>query len=209
MARASQELRDLSGHLLYELQMLFRLADRLRASTDGREALPWEVEMACIESFAIHARVLEDFLWGDPKPRFPDDAFASEFFEEGVWEELRQRVQRGAIDDLRTRAGHEIAHLSYKRTASAPDRTWPFDVIASVFGRAFRLFLERVPPENVVADFEARLRATWPEHLNFPVAVSFPPDGSPRSVATQMMSGETRSARFEDLLPPPDDSTKK
>lgn len=208
MAHTSQELRDLSEHLLYELQMLFRLADRLRASIDG-EQLPWEVEMACIESFAIHARVLEGFLWGDPKPRFPDDAFASEFFEEGVWEELRQRVQRDAIDNVGARAGHEIAHLSYKRTASTPDRTWPFDVIASVFGRAFRLFLENVPPENVIADFETRLRATWPEHLNYPVAVSFPPDGPPRSVATQMLSGATQPARFEDLLPPPDGPTKE
>jgi hypothetical protein len=200
--RTPEERRAFSEHLLYELQMLFRLADRLRISTDGKDALPWDVEMACIESFAIHARALEGFLWRDPNERFPDDAFASEYFDPGVWEELRRRVQRSAIDDVAPRAGHEVAHLSYKRLKeSAVDRAWPFDVIAGVFGRALRLFLENVPPDRVAADFEARLRSTWPDYLNQPVAVGFPSDQPPRAVATQMMSGSVEPARFEDLLP--------
>ena len=56
MQRTTDDLRTFSEHLLYELQMLFRLADRLRAHTDGKEQLSWEIEMACIESFAIHMR---------------------------------------------------------------------------------------------------------------------------------------------------------
>jgi hypothetical protein len=206
--RTPQELRDFSEHLLYELQLLFRIADRLRAFAARPGEAPWEVEMACIEAFAIHARGLEDFIWGDPKERFPDDAFASEYFAAGAWQELRERVQRSALDDVAARTGHEIAHLSHKRaTESTDERAWPFDVIAGVIGRAIRLFLEHVPRDNVVADFEARLRSTWPEYLNQPVAVSFPPDGAPWSVATKMMSGPGQSTRFEDLLPRPQPSS--
>ncbi len=202
MRPTTKELREFSEHLLYELQMLFRLADRLRARADGAERLPWEVEMACIESFAVHTRALEQFLWRDRKgERHPDDAFASDYFPPGQWAGLRERVQRSAIDGVSARAGHEIAHLSYKRTAIADDeRGWPFDVIAGVIGRALRLFLENVSPEVIAEDFESRLRGTWPEYLNFPVAISFPPDKNPRSVATAMQRGSVDPARFEDLL---------
>lgn len=159
--------------------------------------------MACIESFAIHMRALEQFVWGDSKgDRFPDDAFASDYFPAGEWAELRKRVQRSAIDGLTARTGHEVAHLSYKRSAiSSEERTWPFDVIAGVIGRAFRLFLENVSEDVVADDFESRLRSTWPEYLNYRVAISFPPDQPPRSVATSMMAGSITPARFEDLLP--------
>lgn len=200
--RTPEELRDFSGHLLYELQLLFRLADRLRAFAASPEDALWEVEMACIEAFAIHARALEEFVWGDPRQRFPDDAFASEYFAPGVWEEQRRRVQRSALDEVAVRTGREVAHLSHKRAGSSPvERSWPFDVIAGVIGRAFRLFLENVPGENVTPDFEARLRSTWPDYLNQPVAVGFPPDRTPWSIATRIMSGPGRPARFEGLLP--------
>jgi hypothetical protein len=182
--------------------MLFRLGDRLRAHTDGAEQLSWEVEMACIESFAIHMRALEQFVWGDRNgDRFPDDAFASDYFPAGEWTELRDRVERSAIDGLTARTGHEVAHLSYKRSAiSSEERAWPFDVIAGVIGRAFRLFLENVSQEVIADDFESRLRGTWPEYLNHRVAISFPPDQPPRSIATSMMTGSVTPTRFEDLL---------
>lgn len=203
MTRSDKELQKLSEHVLYETQMLFRLADRLRAHVDGQAPFAsWEVEMACIESFALHMRVLKEFLWGDSNPdRFPDDARAVDFFPSGEWEKLRERAQRSELDGLPERMGYEVAHLSYKRTQMPEAREWHFDLIASAIGRAFRLFLEHVPPNHVISNFEEQLRSTWPEHLNFPVAVSFPPDQHPRSVATTTFQGKGSPASFEDLLP--------
>jgi hypothetical protein len=205
--RGEHDLRSLSEHVLYEVQMMFRLADRLRAHVDGREELPWEVEMACIEAFAMHTRVLFEFLFHDPKSRFPDDGFASDFFAPGEWEQIRERVQRSALDGLWDRAGSEIAHISYKRTSLADEaRHWEFDVIAAVIGRAFRLFLENVSPAVVVDGFEQRMRATWPVYLNLPIAISFPPDKGARSVATTTLQdlSDVRQATFEELLTRPD-----
>jgi len=119
--------------------------------------------MACIDSFAIHARVLEAFLWDKRHKSHPDDALAIDFFEVGEWEAIRERVQRSALYDLRDRAGHEVAHLSYKRVNKPEEaRRWKFDVIAGVIGKAFRPFLEYVAPELLCDSFEDRLRATWP-----------------------------------------------
>jgi hypothetical protein len=143
--RHRDDLRSLSEHVLYEVQMLFVLANRLRAHVDGREKLPWAIEMACVESFGMHTRVLIEFLWDDPSPdrrkRFPDDGFAEDFLPPGKWAEVRPPMS-SKLEGLWSRAGREIAHLSYKR-ATAPEaaRHWEFDVIAGAIGRAFRVFL--------------------------------------------------------------------
>jgi len=52
----------MSDAVLYELQMLFETAHVLRGEVQGptRASLPWPQKMACIEAFAIHARVLDE-----------------------------------------------------------------------------------------------------------------------------------------------------
>ena len=117
MRRQPEELRAISEALLYELQMLFGTAQALRDDIQGtaEEAMSWPQRMACIESFAIHARTLDAFVWGKPVRRFPDDVLAVDFFDDGVWESVRTRIQRSALDDLRLRAGYEIAHLRTTR----------------------------------------------------------------------------------------------
>ena len=190
-------------------KMLFGTAQVLRDEVQGprRGSLRWPQKMACIEAFAIHARVLEAFLWDRPSKHHPDDALAIDFFEDGQWEAIRELIQRSALDELRQRAGQEIAHLSYKRVNKTEDaRRWKFDVIAGVIGRAFRLFLENVDPDLLCDGFEDRLRATWPAYLNVPVAMSFPPDCDTVpaiSVASQSLRdvSQLRQATFEEMLP--------
>lgn len=207
--RTRDELQRISDVVLYELQVLFGTAQALRDDVQGPEAgeLPWPQRMACIESFAIHARVLEAFLWDEPRKRFPDDALAIDFFSEGVWESIRVRVQRSELDQIRDRAGHEVAHLSYKRVNKTEEaRRWKFDVIAGVIGNAFRLFLESVNAELLCDGFEQRLRRSWPEYLNYPVAMSFPPncETAPAiTVASESLQdvGELHQATLEEMMP--------
>jgi hypothetical protein len=208
MRRTRVELQGVSDAVLYELQMLFGTAQVLRDEVQGpaQGTLPWPQKMACIEAFAIHARVLEEFLWDKPNKR-PDDAVAIDFFADGRWETIRERIQRAELDQLRNRAGHEIAHLSYKRINKTDDaRRWKFDVIAGVIGNAFRLFLENVDPDLLCDGFEDRLRASWPQYLNFPIAMSFPPncDSSPAiTVASHSLQdvSQLHQATLEEMLP--------
>jgi hypothetical protein len=207
MSRTPAELRAISADLLYELQMLFLMADRLRRHQNADLALPDDIKMACIEDFTVHARALEEFVWGDPKPGYPDDASASDFFAQGEWERIRINVQRSALTDLRRRTGHEIVHLSYKRLQVTDEaRPWKFDVIADVIGKAFRLFLEHVPHELLCDQFEARLRDRWPEHQDYAVAIGFPPDCETApaiTVATEPLYDLSQFPRatFEEMLP--------
>ncbi len=208
MRRTREELQEISDALLYELQMLYGTAQVLRDEVQGPKqgTMSWPEKMACIEAFAIHARVLEAFLWDKPRKAYPDDALAIDFFEDGEWEAIREHVQRSALDELRNRAGHEIAHLSYKRVHKTEEaRRWKFDVIAGVIGNAFRLFLENVGPHLLCDGFEARLRTTWPDYLNFPIAMSFPPDCDTApaiTVASQSLqdASQLHQATFEEML---------
>jgi hypothetical protein len=209
MPRSLDELHGISDPLLYELQLLFGAAQILRDDIQGPVAgtLPWAQKMVCIEAFALHARALEAFLWDEPRKLHPEDALAIDFFEPGQWEVIRDRIQRSELDELRDRAGHEIAHLSYKRVGKGEvARRWKFDVIAGVIGNAFRLFLENVDPDRLSDGFEWRLRASWPDYLNHPIAMSFPPncDTSPAlTVASQSLQdvSQLHQATFEEMFP--------
>lgn len=155
-------------------------------------------------------RVLFEFLWHDRKPRFPNDAFAADFFPEGEWEQLRERVLRSEPNGLWDRAGYEIAHLSYKRLARPETgRAWRFDLIAGVVGYAFRLFLERVSPALVADAFEQRMRSSLARISELTAAVSFPSTTNPRTIASQTLQdlSQARVASFEGLLTYPDDRT--
>ena len=207
-ARSPDQLRGLSEHVLYEVQMLFAMADHLRDHVKGNVTLPWPVLTAFIESFAVHTRVLYEFLWHDPSakpnPKSTHDGFASEYFPPGDWAKIRDNVQKKKLEGLWARTGSEIVHLSYKRIALSQEaKVWEFDVVAGVYGMAFRLFLKNVDPQLVAPDFEQRMRASWPEYLNYPVAISFPPDTNAHSVASTTLQdmSQVRVAKFEDLLP--------
>lgn len=205
--RPAAELRSLSTHLLYEAQMLFVTADVLRRANREGLPLPWALRMATIESFAMHTRVLIEFLWTDPtesrRKRFPNDAFAEDFLPPGRWKTIRDVVpMESTLEGIQRRAGTEIAHLTYNRTADPEERQWEFDRIAGAIGRALRLFLENVDAANLADGFESSLRDTWPEYLNYPIAVSFPPSSGALAVATAPLAdmSTTRPAMSEEFL---------
>jgi hypothetical protein len=206
MRRTRGERRAISEHLLFELQMMFLMADRLRRHLSGEYILPADIRTACVESLVIHVRGLEEFIWGNPREDHPHDALASDFFPDGEWEETRKRIQSSALRKVAPRAGREVAHLSYRRLGTVPAaRHWQFDVIACVIGVALRLFLEGVTRDSLCEDFEPRLRAVWPEHLDFPIAISFPPncESAPAvTIATEPFDdfSEFRRASFEEML---------
>lgn len=196
----------MSEHLLFELQMMFLMADRLRRHVVGEYVLSDDIKTACIESLVIHVRSLEEFIWGNHRDEHPNDALASDFFPDGEWEETRKRIQNSSLRKVAPRAGREVAHLSYRRLGGPEEaRQWQFDVIACVIGVALRLFLEGIPPNSLCEDFEPHLRAVWPEHLDYPIAISFPPncETSPAvTIATRPFDDltEFRRASFDEML---------
>jgi hypothetical protein len=178
MTRMDSELRELSGHVLYEIQVLFGTAEALEyhATVDNFE-LPWVAQMASLEAFVVHARALEHFVFRDRGARTRrDDGLADDFFEPGRWAELRPPKEI-TLNELSPRVGKEIAHITYERTKTTEGtKQWRFAQIAASIGRPLRVFIDNVSQEKVVPDFRSQVRAAFPRFLTFPVAVSYPPD---------------------------------
>ena len=195
--RSDEELRELSEHLLYEVEMLFGTANVLLADAIAEESaqLSTTIRNAVLESFVVHFRALQEFFWFG-KPRFETDARAADFFEGEAWAEIR-RPQETTIEDGPLRAGREIVHLTYLRNTER--RPWMVAQIAASVGRCFRLFLGHVDRAKIAEDFEVRLRACWPGFLDFPIAVSYPADHDPPGVATTSAIPASQIARWGPL----------
>src|SRR5680860_1618564 len=77
LRRTDDELREQSGHVLWEFRQLMRLAMHIhQRQVGGVVELADPLDAAALESFCIHARALVEFLWRDrcllytsPSPR--------------------------------------------------------------------------------------------------------------------------------------------
>jgi hypothetical protein len=144
------ELQEYAKHLVYEIEMVAGLVGRfhrfeaLLPLLDEATATPAELEVldvvgrnADIEAFATHARALVDFLYAKKKSK--GDCVAADFFERPTaWGEMKPNKPR-PLSKIRERAGSEVAHLSYSRTAPAPQ--WEYDAIWSSLQQILRVFL--------------------------------------------------------------------
>lgn len=119
-----QELVDLSGHLWYEIQMLFDTSDLVDS---GQFAKHDVVRSALIQAFAIHARNLLDFFYGN---HTLDDAHIELYLIEGSdWGAITAGIDRTELERIRRRANKEVAHLTfYRLRVSGEEKPWQSDM---------------------------------------------------------------------------------
>jgi hypothetical protein len=98
---------------MYEVDTLVYATAELGQKPEKRSGR----ENALLESFAVHARCLNDFLWHDRSDRIQRDAFAADFCAPGDWERVREDLPQAALVEIRSgrRFGREIMHLTYDR----------------------------------------------------------------------------------------------
>jgi hypothetical protein len=122
-------------HLVYEVDQLVYALERLADEEPESRAAN-----LALESFAVHARCLFEFLWFKPKEQYEDDAFASDFSAE--WNERRNAIppHLAEVKDRR-RFGQEVFHLTYERMAVFDDeKVWLCGEMAMEIAAALKLF---------------------------------------------------------------------
>ena len=99
-----------------------------------------------VEAFALHSRVLMEFFYAKPNPKFPDDVRAEQYFvSPDEWHKLRPTLSKEDYDGIRNRVGKEIAHLTYARQLVSPeDKPWPISWMSSVLDEAASAFVSAV-----------------------------------------------------------------
>lgn len=148
MTRSDAELmRWAHEHLVYEAAMLFHAVDKF-----ATKQLSDQDHNAFLESFAIHVRCLRDFLWGSRRKNNPEDAFAFDFFDPGVWEQARPPLPDAlcAIEGDRRRIGREIVHLTYHRLdIQAETKDWDLTALMAAMARGLHKFAEVAKEERL------------------------------------------------------------
>jgi hypothetical protein len=159
--RSDQELRALSHHLLYEIEMFVETTTQLRAFFIGESSYPVRaLRNSLLESWALHVRNLLSFLYDDRAG--VEDAIAADFLD------VDWATERGAKPEV-LRASHkkaskEIAHLSYHRIGLTDDqRGWTIEPIFSEMVKAIRKFINLVPESHVQKGFRERANAVLPQ----------------------------------------------
>lgn len=149
----AQLLRYSEEHLHYELWMLVETTRPL--IDDGNYSYDVVTENALLESFAVHARSLADFIYGVPKksPTSPrDDVFATDYIDEGDlhnWSSALGEMPH-FIRDARRRTNKEIAHLTVVRHYPKDlEKGWDVRAILSAFIVPFQTFALHANPSRL------------------------------------------------------------
>lgn len=142
--RSLEQLRQISAHLHYEVEMLSSAARGLASGIASGSAM----NNALLESFAIHLRNLVEFLWPE-KPK-NDHVIAQDFFPlADDWKKLCPPIPK-EVREARIRAAKEAAHLTYARLLVVPDKkAWAYVSLMNEIMKTFKLFLQHVPKETL------------------------------------------------------------
>lgn len=139
--KAKDKLKNISHHLWYEFTMFSELTQEL-----GKGYLPSIINNALLESFALHARNLIDFLYAeDPSS---DDVYAGDFFPcKEDWVKIRPQITP-LLEKVKKRANKEVSHLTYLRIkVTQEEKKWHFVKIFQEMGCAFDVFVGKVDEE--------------------------------------------------------------
>lgn len=144
---SADELRRLTEHLHYEVQMTFDLAVLLT----GSHVPNLLVRNAMVETFPMHVRQLVDFFWKERSSnrKGERDAFAADYFDPGEWAMLRPErpPELGAVW---VKVGWGIVHLTYGRANVTPEeKLWQPLAICRVLVPVVRCFIDNVDPAKL------------------------------------------------------------
>jgi hypothetical protein len=140
-----RNLRDISEHISYEIEMFELSASRL-----GSGNLDQFQRNAFLETFILHARCLIDFLYL-PNNTKSDDVVADHFFDNPEnFHRSRPKLQSLIeTQTLKPRAGKEIAHLTYKRLEVTPEmKIWQVSKIHKEINGVLATFFKCLSEEQ-------------------------------------------------------------
>jgi hypothetical protein len=158
VTRSDVELQKASKHLWYEWTMLVELAKLLRS-----DKLPDVTGNAYLESFAIHARALHDFLYPDAAS-VSTDVLARDYLMSDDWGGKRPTY------GLKYRVNKEVAHLTYNRLEVTPEaKLWPVQELAKTLDSAMLDFGRLVPERLLCEELRQYLASRQSTAISYPV----------------------------------------
>lgn len=195
MPRTDDELRELSGHVLWHVRQLCRLGGHVVVRERAGEAVQEDaLDAAALEAFLVHLRALREFLWrsrSDDRPPWKTDGLAEDYFWDSTWKPVHDRSVRQLRDEC-DRIGRDLVHVSFKRLAP---EAWGLDVdrLAAVTYIALLDFAFEVNPSRVVDGFAATVKREFLVELHL--------DPTSAHEAARVYGHSVGTPRLDDWLP--------
>jgi hypothetical protein len=170
---SDDDLRFLSEHLCYEVEMTYSLATWMARGYGKADAL---AANAVLEAFTIHLRQLIDFFWPG-KQRYlgpPPDALAADYFEAGEWDRIRPERPDVLSKAIRRKVGWGVVHLTYGRAWAKPeDKQWPFVELAQALAPAILAFLDHLEQGKLEPEHVERMKVQAEAWRDLPGAMQY------------------------------------
>jgi hypothetical protein len=182
MRDAEETRRFARNHLLYEVEMVVGLVRRfgrfrVLLGTPGdnsvaeREVRDIVGRNADIEAFAVHCRLLIEFLYYTPKKK--NDCRATDFMASSDdW----TRSMPAALGRFSKQANTDVLHPSWDRTSPSPP--WDYDGILVTLTGELREFLTRADVERIGGETHTAISKSLASasEAESPQMFSLPPD---------------------------------
>ncbi len=139
-------------HLQYEFDMLTWSAAILGFLAAFREsgALPWAINNGLLNTFAIHARNLIDFLYSRSRGKDrASDVIVEDYIQEDTLPGLLPTMSP-LLEETLTKANKQVAHLTKERVEyGRSGKEWKFIEVAKEIRNAFAAIAPHLPASKV------------------------------------------------------------
>ena len=149
------ELRALSEHLLYEIEMLEHDASRLMYLLDVQDVIAQQDRSAFLESFLLHVRNLYEFLFSKKGKEDKNALRANDFMEDKPYliPEPDSELKKWAKEMINKR----LVHLSQHRlSVKEADSKWKFGILFNQIYQQLLEFYEWVEDEHICEQLRLR-----------------------------------------------------
>jgi len=153
--RSKQEIISASEHVCYEIWMFDQIG---RALAHGLVGIG-PAQNAFINSFAIHARNLIDFLYKSISKAKSDMIIAEHYFDDPKeWKAIRPELTT-SLKRVKIRCDKQVAHLTFTRQRK---ENWYFVNIASEIFKVVNVFIDNID-HKLLGEYSKMIEYLFPE----------------------------------------------
>lgn len=172
-------------HLQYEYDMLIYSAGILAflAADRHKGLLPWTINNGLLNTFAVHARNLIDFLYARPRKKDqPTDIIIEDYVDVSALSKALLKISP-LLEEALNKANKQVAHLTRERiTFEKVGKEWKFIEIVQHVHKGLAAIAPHIPSSKISDSLKKKLSSTQIVIPVIDISVSNTPDGHPRDV---------------------------
>lgn len=172
-------------HLQYEVDMLIWSAGVLAFLTAYRDKgyLPWAINNGLLNTFAVHARNLIDFLYSRSRGKdLATDIVIEDYVDESTVAKALPAISP-LLEEVLTKANKQAAHLTRERIEyEKGGKEWKFIEVVKHVLQALASIAPHIPSSRISDGLRQKLSRTQVEIPIVDISLKNAPDGHPVGV---------------------------